>query len=101
MKLPKPKGKLDVFPEIHYGRFPSVTIIGDPRGLRHLAALITKLADADQDKESAPEGSRLHIHIHPEQDLGINSCEVEICRADAKGTGEVPEYMKEEDEPEN
>ncbi len=94
MKLPKPKGKLDVFPQIHHGRFATVTIIGDPKGLRHLAALISKVADEDQSKESGPEGSRVHIHIHPEQHLGTNSCEVEICRADARGTGELPAFME-------
>lgn len=94
MKLPKPKGNLDIFPQIQYGRYVSVTIIGDPNGLRHLAALLTKVADADQDQVRAPEGSRLHIHVHPDQHLGSNSCEVEICRADAKGTGELPEFMR-------
>jgi len=94
MKLPKKKGHLDIYPEIHYGNTPSVTIIGDPDGLRHLANLLHAVADENQGKTSAPEGTREHIHIHPEQHLGEHSCEVEICRADEKGTGDLPDFMQ-------
>ena len=34
-----------------------------------------------------------NIHIHPEYQLGEHSCELEIFRADAKGTGEFPDFM--------
>jgi hypothetical protein len=94
MKLPNKKGNLDIYPAIHHGNVPSVTIIGDPKGLRYLADLLHAVADEDQNKTSAPDGTREHIHIHPEQQLGEHSCEVEICRADAKGTKELPDFMK-------
>lgn len=94
MKLPKSKGRIEIFPAIHHGNVPSVTIIGDPAGLRHLAELLHAVADADQSQTPAPPGTREHIHLHPQQHLGSHSCEVEICRADAKGTKGLPEFMK-------
>ena len=36
-----------------------------------------------------------NLCIYPEFQLGDHSREVEICRADAKGTGELPDYMEE------
>lgn len=93
MKLPRQKGKLEIFPEIHYGNVPTVTIMGDPSGLRYLADLLRAVADVDQRLTTDPEGEREHIHLHPDDQLGSHSCQVEICRADAKGTKELPEFM--------
>ncbi len=91
---PERVGKLDIFPEIHDGDLVEVTIIGDPEGLRYLAELLNNLADENQIKNDEPEGSRMHIHLHRNNHLGGHSCEVEVCRADAKGTGEWPEFMQ-------
>ena len=90
---PDKEGNICIYPEIYEGRFANVIIVGDPDGLRYLAKLLNHIADIDQDKNDDPIGERAHIHIHPEFQLGDHSCEVEICRADAKGTGELPDYM--------
>ena len=87
----KKEGYLEIFPEINYGDDINITIIGDPKGLRHLAVLLNELANVCQDDIlELPIGEREHIHLHKSGQLGDHSCEVEICRADAKGTGEYP-----------
>ncbi len=92
---PDKEGNICIYPEINEGRFVNVNIIGDPEGLRYLAKLLNYIAGIDQDENNDPIGEREHIHIHPEMQLDEHSCEVEICRADAKGTGEFPDFMKE------
>lgn len=92
--IPKIKGKLDIYPLIHYGDTLGINIIGNPDGLRSLAKLLQYLADWDQNLSGMPVGEREHIHISPESQLDDHSCQVEICRADAKGTGELPDFMK-------
>jgi hypothetical protein len=87
------KGKLDIIPDIIEGRWLTVSIIGDPDGLRYLATLLNWLADVDQEQVNMPDGEREHIHLHSETQLGRRSCEVELCRADAKGTGKLPDFM--------
>ncbi len=94
LKIPKKKGKLDIYPEIYGGSALNVRICGDPDGLRYLAQLLTNLANYDQNCDNAPDGSREHVHLHKQCQLGDYSCEVEICRADAKGTGALPDFMK-------
>ncbi|MBE0537420.1 MAG: hypothetical protein IH624_17290 [Phycisphaerae bacterium] len=91
---PEKRGRLDVFPEIAEGSVLKVCIIGDPDGLKYLADLLYYLADFDQSENSDPIGEREHIHLYGELQLGGHSCEVELCRADAKGTGEIPDYMR-------
>ena len=91
-KLPKKQGKIDIYPEIENGRV-SVTIIGTPEGLKYLARLLDFLADFDQERSDAPDDTREHTHLHAGCQLGEHSCEVELCRADAKGTGELPSFM--------
>lgn len=71
-------------------------ICGDPEGLRYLAAVLTWLADFDQTKSPYPVGSREHLHFRPGAHLDTHSRCVEICRADAKGTGELPIFMRPE-----
>ena len=93
VKYPEKKGNIDIFPQIQEGNAISITIIGDPDGLRYMSSLLLKLADYDQEISQAPSGSREHIHLHPGNQLGNHSSEVEICRADAKGTKELPEFM--------
>lgn len=92
-KYRQEKSKLDIYPEIHNGNCVTISIIGNPKGLKTLAKLLVDLADLDQEASDDPEGTREHVHIHPNSVLGNNSCEVEICRADAKGTGAFPEFM--------
>jgi hypothetical protein len=87
-------GKLDIYPKV-IGNSSEVKIVGDPEGLRYLANLLNTIADFDQNTNSAPEGSREHTHLTPATHLGYFSSQVEICRADAKGTGELPDYMEE------
>ena len=92
-KYPKKEGNIDIFPQIQDGNSVSIVIIGDPDGLRYLANLFLTLSDYDQEVSQAPSGSREHIHLHVSSQLGNHSCEVEVCRADAKGTQELPEFM--------
>ena len=85
-------GKLNIYPKVEGDRC-EVVIIGDPDGLRYLARLLSTIADFDQNTSDAPSGSREHTHLVPETHLGYYSTPVEICRADAKETGEFPDYM--------
>ena len=94
LRLPGKNGKLDIYPEIHEGNIIEVTIIGDPDGLRYLSKLLKALADYDQNSTDIPKGEREHIHLHANCQLGNHLCEVEVCRADAKGIGELPDFMK-------
>lgn len=94
LKQPENKGKLDIYSDIVEDNVPIVTIIGDPDGLRYLSELLQALADYDQDSDNSPKGVREHVHLHAKCQLGKHSCEVSVCRADAKGTGELPELMR-------
>lgn len=91
---PDKSGNIDIYPEIVDGNLLTVNIVGDPEGLKYLASLLSRLVDFDQETNNAPAGCREHIHLHRNEQLGEHSCEVEICRADAKGTGELPEYTR-------
>lgn len=91
---PEKVGNIDIFPEIHDGRIVTISIVGDPKGLKYLAEVLNYIADFDQEENEDPEGSREHLHLHPDEQLGWHSCEVEICRADAKGIGELPKFMR-------
>ena len=72
-----------------------VIIAGDPKGLRSLANLLTFLADVDQEALAhLPVGDRDHTHLTPGAHLTENSDETEVCRLDAKGTGEFPKSVK-------
>ena len=93
-EYPKKRGKIDIFPNIINADSISITIIGNPDGLKYLARLLDFVANFDLEKSQAPSGSREHIHIHRGEQLGDYSCEVELCRADARGTGELPEFMQ-------
>ena len=95
LKLPENNGKLDIYSDIDEDNFAKVTIMGDPDGLRYLSGILQALADYDQDSHSnLPKGEREHVHLHSKCQLGKHSCEVEVCRADAKGTGELPDFMR-------
>ena len=85
------EGYLEIYPEILDGDQIHISILGDPQGLRYLARLLNQLADVDQEKMCLPKGEREHIHLHKSEELGGHSWEVQICRADAKDTGEFPE----------
>jgi len=93
-RCPKKEGRINIYPEIIDERYVNVTIIGDPDGLRYLAKLLIALADYDQEVTTAPVGDREHIHLHANEQLDSHSCDVELCRADAKGTGVLPDFMK-------
>jgi len=91
---PDKSGNINIYPEIVDGNVVTISIIGDPRGLKYLAELLNYLADFDQEESQSQVGCREHIHLHANEQLDAHSCEVEICRADAKGTGELPEFMR-------
>jgi hypothetical protein len=95
-RTPSPKIKGNV--EISKGR-NGVLISGDPQGLRSLASLLNWLADVDQEAHpNMPDGEREHIHLYngppPLNQLTPHSVATEICRLDAKGTGEFPKHLK-------
>jgi hypothetical protein len=80
--------------EISHGKH-GIFIAGDPQGLRSLAKLLNFLAEVDQEKiPFMPDGERDHTHLHPGCQLSKNAVETEICRLDAKGTGEFPRNYK-------
>ena len=91
---PEAQGILDIYPQICEGSTISIVIIGDPEGLRYLAKVLNSLADYNQENSNDPAGTREHVHLHPAEQLGTHSCELEVCRADAKGGGELPEFMR-------
>lgn len=94
-EIPEKSGNICIFAEPHKGTCsPPVTIIGDPEGLRYLAEVLMWLADFNQDENTDPVGSREHLHLEPNEELNSKSCYVELCRADAKGTGELSDCMK-------
>jgi hypothetical protein len=72
-----------------------VFIGGDPQGLRSLAKILVWLADVDQETHpSMPDGEREHTHLAcgpAYSQLSQFSVTTELCRLDAKGTGEFPE----------
>jgi hypothetical protein len=96
---PAVKGRLWVIPSIELGHEARVWVGGDPEGLRSLAANLAYLAGVDQEAVGVPRGERDHIHLSPKRrfsdfgELGTFSCEVELCRADASGTGEIPHEL--------
>jgi hypothetical protein len=89
------QGNLDIFVSLKEDEFDGKTIKwsevlihGDPEGLRSLAALLIKIADANQDNiANLPTGAREHIHLQPNYDLSASSEKVIIGRLDANRTG--------------
>lgn len=92
---PKIEGNL----EISVSR-AGVFVGGDPDGLRSLARLLNWLANVDQELLlTQPDGERCHVHLHARDAEGFNSLtpfsvETEVCRLDAKGTGDFPERYR-------
>lgn len=69
-------------------KWQTILIHGDPQGLNSLARLLIRLADLQQDEQTAlPIGAREHIFLQPNLDLSTSSVEVVVGRLDAKGTG--------------
>ncbi|MCY2943680.1 MAG: hypothetical protein NT142_03970 [Planctomycetota bacterium] len=82
--------------EISVSRY-GIFIGGDPSGLLSLSKLLEWVAKIDQENlENIPTGQRFHIHLHSNElvkefnSLNRFSKETQICRLDAKGTGELP-----------
>jgi hypothetical protein len=90
---PSMSGYINFFPSVNTDMV-SINISGDPEGLRYMARLLNWMADFDLKEAVCFDGEREHIHLHPETQLGNHSCEVVVWRADAKGTGELPDYSK-------
>jgi hypothetical protein len=87
-------GNLEVSKNRH-----GVFIGGDPDGLRSLAKLLIWLAEVDQNAHpNMPDGEREHVHLYPNTiyaQLTEFSATTELCRLDAKGTGDFPvKYQK-------
>jgi hypothetical protein len=69
-----------------------IFIGGDPQGLKSLADTLLWLAHLNQAASLELSNEiREHRHLHPGVHLSRNSTETELCRLDAKGTGEFPE----------
>src|SRR5262249_4344170 len=78
---------------IYDGNNVLVSIVGDAEALRYLGDLLHYMAKIEVDKQDMPLGARAHIPLIPGRQLIEHSCEVQICRAEAKGTGEYPAYF--------
>lgn len=94
---PRIEGKLEIT-RCRNGIF----IGGDPAGLRSLAQLLVWLADVDQESlASMPDGEHCHVHLcardadegFHSHSLTASSEETEVCRLDAKGTGELAKHI--------
>jgi hypothetical protein len=94
-ELPEKAGRICIYTRADDGPV-RVEIWGDPEGLRYFAAVLNWLADFDQAKNSDPAGTREHLHLMPGEQIDVQSCFVGVSRADAKGTGELPKFMKQE-----
>lgn len=69
-----------------------IFIGGDPQGLKSLGDTLLWLAHLNQTASLELSNEvREHRHLHPDIHLSRNSTETEVCRLDAKGTGEFPE----------
>ena len=77
-----------------------IFIGGDPDGLRSLPKLLMWLSNVDQESlSSQPDGERFHVHLYAGDAEGFGSLtrfseDTELCRLDAKGTGEFPEKRR-------
>ena len=97
---PRIEGKLEIAASA-----TGIFIGGDPKGLRSLAELLAWIADVDQDSLSQmPDGERFHIHLYPAEAQGFgtlthSSEDTELCRLDAKGTGDLPRHLNERQPP--
>lgn len=83
-----------------------VFIGGDPDGLRSLAKILNWLAEIDQDSHpTMPDGEREHTHLYSDparyKHLTAYSVPTELCRLDAKGTGEFPKRYRKKTRREN
>jgi hypothetical protein len=100
---PEITGRLWITAHLEEANRIGVGICGDPEGLRSLGEKLIFLANADQRTRRVPEGERDHMHLVPKSDLGFGgqlgatSCRVELCRADACGTGEIYPHLEEAD----
>jgi hypothetical protein len=74
-----------------------IFIGGDPAGFSSFARLLMWMANIDQEAlPTQPDGERFHVHLHVGEVPEFNSLtsfseETEVCRLDAKGTGDLPE----------
>jgi hypothetical protein len=79
-----------------------IFIGGDPAGLRSLGEVLIWLANVDQNKyPTMPDGERCHTHLYANLPVKagnhlteFSEC-TELCRLDARGTGDLPnKYLK-------
>lgn len=90
---PNIRGNLEIsiVPDPHDAGPQSIFIGGDPESLRSLAEMLLWLAELDQNTAlEASNETREHIHLTPNVVLSRNSVPAEVCRLDAKETGEFP-----------
>jgi hypothetical protein len=95
---PKIKGNLEISMSED-----GIFIGGDPDALRSLARLLVWLADVDQESlPGMPDGERCHVHLYARKapgpfgdSLTPFSQNTELCRLDAKRTGDFPSRYQE------
>ena len=90
-RMPEQMGRCEISTITYHEEMTAVDICADPDGFRYLASLFTWMADIDLGKVDIPLGAREHIHLHANDQLSSGSCEVTITRADAKGSGQLPD----------
>jgi hypothetical protein len=92
--LPESRGLLSITSESSNGGQPFVRITGDSEGLLYLSQLLHYMSKVDVEKQDMPRGARAHVPLRPRYHLLEGSCEIEVCRAEAKETGELPADFK-------
>ena len=95
---PKPRGRLWVIPRLANVGEVKVDVLGDQEGFAYLAELLEYVARLDLRAACVDRGDRYHVHLEPGGELDRLSCYTTITRADASGTGELPEMLGLEDQ---
>jgi hypothetical protein len=91
--LPKRGGLLAIKVYVDDQMEEQVSLIGDRAGLLYFATLVRYMAEIDVQSMELPDGERVHIPLFPGRELLSSSVVAEICRAEAKGDGALPEYF--------
>lgn len=93
LPIPALKGNLHVTAGSQENAPPEAVILGDPEGLRSLAAVLCALADIDQKTLADLPAADAHEHVHldPGRHLGEKSARLILSRLDDQ-SGALPEF---------
>lgn len=93
LPIPPLRGNLHIQAGSESEDTPVVVILGDPEGLRSLAAVLCALADIHQETlaDLPATDAYEHLHLNPGSHLGEKSARLVISRLDDQN-GLLPEY---------